>query len=577
MRKIFPVYILPIFVLLYFLGCSQDLPAIEETEETTTQVRAGSSLALAENPPTDQATYTHVTLNSKYSLSSQMTSEKTIYEIRNDFNLNGGKLTIPAHSILYFNGGSISNGTVTFDSTYISKIANYSFFNNCSFAGSVTNKEVLILWFGVSVSNKDNAPIINEVIKIIPETIVFDAIYPINQTLVINHRTTLRGADWTESVYGTQVKTAEYGVKTSSRITAIKFSKGGSLNLFGMTILGDKDLYTGTNTHDKENINTMGISIVPGAGSITAMYDCAIVGFTYGLHTVGGYIETIRSSYFSSNRFGMYCCYTSDFICIDCHFNSNMLNYDCAAHKLTDDNPNGIRKIGAGVVLKGTGMTQFIGCRFEFNFIHFMLDEADIITNLQDCIFDAATHSCIMVYNDDTENMVASVDRQNPCINCVNISNNTFARGARCEHYQAEATAGSAIVYVRESNNRGTNFNFSNNVVVDNIEINQTNVQYEPTIFRIYNDGNGGVINSSNNDFSHCQAKTVASAVNGSTGRFVIRDNGSNFGSISHQFQNNSVIDIKKMELSDDGKIVIWNTLTSGNKKSADIIMDPTK
>ena len=29
------------------------------------------------------------------------------------------------------------------------------------------------------------------------------------------------------------------------------------------------------------------------------------------------------------------------------------------------------------------------------------------------------------------------------------------------------------------------------------------------------------------------------------------------------------------MELGDDGKIVIWKTLTDGNKKSADIIIDP--
>ena len=121
------------------------------------------------------------------------------------------------------------------------------------------------------------------------------------------------------------------------------------------------------------------------------------------------------------------------------------------------------------------------------------------------------------------------------------------------------------------------NISFVNNVVVDDIEVDQTGINYEKTIFRIYNDGDGGVINSSANDFSHCEAETVASAVAGSTGRFTIRDSGSNFGSISHQYENNSVIDIQKMELGNDGKIVIWKTLTDGNAKSADIIIDPSR
>ena len=121
------------------------------------------------------------------------------------------------------------------------------------------------------------------------------------------------------------------------------------------------------------------------------------------------------------------------------------------------------------------------------------------------------------------------------------------------------------------------NINFVNNVVVDNIEVDQVGINYEKTIFRIYNDGNGGVINSSANDFSHCAAESVAEAVKGSEGRFVIKDSGSNFGTISHQYENNDVIDIQKMELTKDGKIVVWKTLTNGNTKSEDIVIDPAK
>lgn len=568
-------------ILLAFIGCSQEVPAVEEMDGSmnTSNVKTDLSSKLALNRPGDDANYAYVLLSSKSSLVSQMTGANTIYEIQTNFDLGGATLKVPSGCILRFNGGALKNGTVTFDNTYIEGLVDFS---GCSFAGSLINKEVALSWFGAKASEKDNSTIINQVLDIIPETLVLDSIYPINKTIVINHGVTLRGLDWTESIYAIMVKNGEYGIKTSSNITAIKFTKYGSLNAYGISILGNDQLYIGGNTRDTGGpnngpIQTCGILITTGAGSLSAMADCSIVGFTYGIRAIGGYIERIRSTYFSACRFGMYCCYTSDFICQDCHFNTNMLNYDVASHKLLDNNPNGIRKIGAGVLLKGTGMTQFLGCRFEFNFIHFIIDEAAIILNLQNCIFDAATHSSIFLYNDDTENMLVASERHTPSINCVNISDNTFARGSRCEHYKAQATPGSAIVYVRESNNRGSNISFSNNVVVDDIEVDQTNVQYEETIFRIYNDGTGGVINSNNNDFSHCKAKTVAAAVTGSKGRFTIKDNGSNYGSISHQFQNNSVIDIQKMEVNSNGKIVIWNTLTNGNVKSEDKIIDPSK
>ena len=45
--------------------------------------------------------------------------ENTIYEIRYDFDLNGTEITIPEGCVLDFQGGSISNGTVTVINTKI--------------------------------------------------------------------------------------------------------------------------------------------------------------------------------------------------------------------------------------------------------------------------------------------------------------------------------------------------------------------------------------------------------------------------------------------------------------------------
>ena len=577
MKKILFLYLTPLMVLFAFLGCSVDNnPIAEEKADAEAGVPTDLSDKLILNRPYTDGSYGYVLVNASSSLASQFTQKNTIYEIQDKIDLAKGTLTLPSNAVLRFNGGSITNGTVTFDNTYVEGLVN---FTGVTFKGTLINKEVVLSWFGATTSNTDNSTIINQVLDIIPETLVVDALYPINKAIVISHGVTIRGIDWTESVYANRFGNAEYGFQTSSNITAVKFSENGkgSLNLYGISILGNKNLYGGGNPND--GLETIGIFMKTGAGSLTAVVDCSIAGFTYGIKAIGGYIEKIRSTYFSLCRFGMYTVYTSDFICQDCHFNSNMHNYNWIDRKVSDTDPNAIRNVGGGVKIKRVGMVQFINCRFEFNFIHFIIDEASTIVNVENCIFDAAVHSCIMLYNENNaNNMIVASEMYNPSINCVNISGNTFSRGARLERYQNTPLPGSAIVYVREGNNRGLNFNFSNNVVVDSIEVDQPVSYYEKTIFRIYNtSNNAGVINSNANDFSHCKAETVAAAVTGSSGRFTIKDNGSNFGKISHQFQNNSIIDIKKMEVAPDGKIVIWNTLTNGNTTSKDLIIDPNQ
>lgn len=47
------------------------------------------------------------------------TQSNTVYEIRYDFDLNNQTITIPENCVLQFEGGSISNGTITLDNTKI--------------------------------------------------------------------------------------------------------------------------------------------------------------------------------------------------------------------------------------------------------------------------------------------------------------------------------------------------------------------------------------------------------------------------------------------------------------------------
>lgn len=63
------------------------------------------------------------------------TQTDTIYEVRYDFDLGGGEITIPENSILDFIGGSLSNGTLILKNNVVIN-GNNSTFNNISTTGS---------------------------------------------------------------------------------------------------------------------------------------------------------------------------------------------------------------------------------------------------------------------------------------------------------------------------------------------------------------------------------------------------------------------------------------------------------
>lgn len=60
-----------------------------------------------------------VVLNNSEALSKQFTTKNTRYIISEDINLKGSRLAIPEGSVLYFEGGSLSNGCIAYNNTYL--------------------------------------------------------------------------------------------------------------------------------------------------------------------------------------------------------------------------------------------------------------------------------------------------------------------------------------------------------------------------------------------------------------------------------------------------------------------------
>ena len=74
----------------------------------------------------------------------QFPTNSTIYVIQYDHDLNGTSLDIPPNSTLYFEGGSISNGTLHFNNTTLAGNPNII----ADITGTIANANVEVGWFG---------------------------------------------------------------------------------------------------------------------------------------------------------------------------------------------------------------------------------------------------------------------------------------------------------------------------------------------------------------------------------------------------------------------------------------------
>ena len=88
--------------------------------------------------------------------SKQLTFANTIYIIKDNFDLGGGQgekaVTIPDNCVLRFEGGSLSNGTVSFNHSRLEGIIRLDV--NCT--GSIVNKRGEISWFTDNSVNSNN-------------------------------------------------------------------------------------------------------------------------------------------------------------------------------------------------------------------------------------------------------------------------------------------------------------------------------------------------------------------------------------------------------------------------------------
>lgn len=88
----------------------------------------------------------------------------TIYEIRYDFDLNGGTINLLDNCILKFEGGCLNNGHINFNNTSL-ETSPVQIFNNIEISGEINIDKSYCEWFGGGFNCDDSTNAIKQALK----------------------------------------------------------------------------------------------------------------------------------------------------------------------------------------------------------------------------------------------------------------------------------------------------------------------------------------------------------------------------------------------------------------------------
>lgn len=163
----------------------------------------------------------YIILRKNKSFAAQVTQANTIYEIRYDYDLANDDVTIPYNCVLLFKGGSLTNGSVKADNTYIDA-APVKVFDRITITGTLLNPVAFVEWYG-AIGNDENDDT-NAFLAAFANHARFQLIgnYNVNALVVnnkvltgINSRTTsIKGGIIAEdsTIEGILFKNSEYGI-----------------------------------------------------------------------------------------------------------------------------------------------------------------------------------------------------------------------------------------------------------------------------------------------------------------------------------------------------------------------------
>ncbi len=504
------------------------------------------------------------TLRFGTSFASQVSSQNYVYIVDSSFDLGGASTAIGENSILKFTkNGSIKNGTVTFNNTYLD---GDPCFRNVVFEGNLLNRTVNLSWFGPNRTvqeekdaTRKNTQIISEVLECMGDTLIVDGFYPVSSIINIKKSINLRSPDWNESLctrtYDNPYEPTNGFYSTDGNNSIFKFFQyqdengkdkvKGSMNMFGIYLKGNPEKYLNATKYETDESKlTCGV-FLPWGGSLAAVYNCKFEGFTQGIRSLGGFIEKLQNTTFNACELGFYAIYASDFEVFSCKFTNCMPNYKL---NVVPD-VSGLRQVGCGFMIEGCGMVNCANNLFENNFINLIINEVAIIINISNNEFRNPVFNDIYVYNDYTYVRgpfyftTGKEDMHRICIDNVVITENNFTRdkNALGKSFVMFANGYHALYnHGFIESDRTTNLIIANNDFIDKRPV----VPEDEAIFVVSNKKElKSKITCNNNNFASTKANYYANLMDGSYGKFTFVNSSNKFPigvSESKLYNNNS-------------------------------------
>lgn len=324
-----------------------------------------------------------------YLTQTMIGKENVIYHIQYDYNLNGQTIIIPEGCVLLFEGGSISNGTITGQGTSIVANLNSIFKAPISLGGTWNIQEVYPEWFGAIGDNTiDDTTFIQKAIDVAYDISVFNVVlnssYKISDTLKVYSKISIGGTNnrnlsakgafkstISQSKPNTPMIKLTYGSRDSQTIRIdihnlyLTSSSGNKDNIIALLYdSSDGDIGNGLSSCSFTNVYARGVKI--GFKAILSKASegftfCTFNGCAFDYNTVGFSIDggmLSNNTWFNLNsfndcsftrntRFGVLierCYLTQDDTFTGCSFERNGTDYDyedyltngCAAIKVTN-------------------------------------------------------------------------------------------------------------------------------------------------------------------------------------------------------------------------------------------------
>ncbi|WEY17523.1 hypothetical protein [Kolpuevirus frurule] len=281
-------------------------------------------------------------------------SYNVTYKIVGNIDLDGGTLTIATGSILDFQGGSFSNGTITLSNTELKGNVKLS---SITLAGSCSNDITKLSWFTDDLANDYSANLQSLVnVTKVQGTVDIDSLsFIVNTTVNITKALTIRG-NGTRNYYNLNIGSIRNKITTANDIVILNITST-QVRVEGITFIG---AYSTLDPTTGVRLGTQALVSFSNASNCT-LRNCNFLYSHIGALFTNSGIANIEDNNFAGCNAGLRLMASPDSNLINNYFNTNSGNVT-----FSEDNAGTLNGVGLSINAS-SGNINVIGGKCEWN------------------------------------------------------------------------------------------------------------------------------------------------------------------------------------------------------------------